>query len=340
MRKLFACLVAALIVSTASTPAMARTANAVLGAPGDATRTFECPPGKMLAGFQGKAGLWIDSIQAICAVANSDRTFRQPVVEGPELGGRGGTPQTVYCPVGTVLSRVNGKATRNSQIAWLGLNCQTTAGRQSAGELNFGNQNYQGASDFIVARGKGWSFDASGALDHSCPAGELPTGFTVNFGAHVNAFGLICDRIAYPAAQVVAAPPTPVNPIRKTGRAPSSAPQLASADSFRGIWNTVTNADGQFSLEIRQHGTFAGRANENISFSGKFTNSQGASQYNGTLFGMVNSTTRVFTYEYEQPGISGKGRGTFTLSADGESFTGSGSHNGTDAFTWNGTRVP
>ena len=60
MRRLFVGLFAALVVLTASAPAMARTAFPVVGGPGDATRPFECPSGKMLAGFAGKAGLWVD----------------------------------------------------------------------------------------------------------------------------------------------------------------------------------------------------------------------------------------------------------------------------------------
>lgn len=334
MRRILASLIAALVVSTVSTSAIARTEFPVEGFPGDATRPFECPSGKMLAGFAGNAGLWIDSIQPICAVANDNRTFRQPVVEGPEFGGRGGTRQTVYCPIGTVLAHVDGKFTANGQIASLALKCETVTGRQSAGLLYFGNKNYAGVSraDPRTTRS---GFGEGMQLAQGCSANELPTGFAVNFGIHVSGFGLICDRIAYPVA---AAPPPP----------PPQGPSVAHRLAFGGAWDTTMEGGFGFKLILQPQGNGSSPINGvegPLEVVGAFTFSRfgdlaadaGQNDLNGTLRGVVapHARTLVFGY-FLHNGKSGSGN--FTLSDDGQSITGS-IENSDGKSTWNGTRA-
>lgn len=326
-----------------SVPAQAETLYAPHGARGDFGGELRCPPGKYVTRFSGGTGQIIDRIAIVCApsVRSGYASQRGPDINAlvnsftsDSLGGGGGGPSGAGCPVGQLVfaGYVNLNIARR-QVEYLGFECITPGQSQTSGA----GGRYGGTGD--TPNWHGLDSDDGRMRAFRCKPGEAMTGLTVRYGEHVNALGLICNVVvlAMPRANPA---PAPTRVITRTGRAPSSGTQLALASAFQGGWNTVTNADGRFAMDIRQHGTFSGRANEELPFSGKFTNSQGASQYNGTLFGTVNSSTRVFTFEYEQPGISGKGRGTFTLSADGNSFTGGGTYNETTPFTWNGTRAP
>ncbi|MCP9846943.1 hypothetical protein KBY86_08610 [Synechococcus sp. Lug-A] len=284
----------------------------------------------MLAGFSGNSGTWIDMIQGICAEANANRTFRQPMVEGTAFGGRGGAREDIYCPIGAVLSGIDMILTTNDrQVASLALNCSMPGNGQSAGLLYFGNKDYR-----PQASGEGiGSFARAGSIKQQCPGGELPTGFTVNFGAHVNAFGLICDRIAYPVAVV----PSP--PLKTTGHMPppSPSPAVASDYAFAGGWQTVTGQNGHFTL-ILQIPNPNPRSIVDLDVIGQFINTDGATQYNGTLRGTIRRGSRTLQYTYSQPGMDSGGSGYFHLTQDGSSIEGVGKAGDTE-FTWKGTRA-
>ena len=258
------------------------------------------------------------------------------MVEGPEFGGRGGTGQTVYCPIGTVLSGVHGVFTRNRQIASLALTCRTLASGQPAGVLFFGNPAYRPSERGAIGQylyewsQYGKSFTEKAEIKNDCPVGELATGFTVNFGIHVNAFGLTCDRIAYPAPPKVAAPPpAPPRP---------SGPPVAHPFAFQGGWQTATDQNGHFTLILQIPNQGLDPLLYDTPVTGQFINTDGASQYNGTLQGVIPRATRTLHYNYSQPGIEAGGQGQFTLSNDGNSITGTGKV-GDVTFTWNGTRA-
>ena len=60
--------------------------------PGDATVTMMCRPGSYLSGFNGRAGLWLDAVQIICADAHGPAGPQSDV-----FGGTGGGPVTASC---------------------------------------------------------------------------------------------------------------------------------------------------------------------------------------------------------------------------------------------------
>ena len=241
-------------------------------------------------------------------------------------------------PAGTSIARSSGARrhksafTRNRQLASLTLTCRIATTGQSAGQLYFGNKEYVARSVPL-----GGSFGIANS-NQQCTGGELPTGFTVNFGAHVNAFGLICDRIAYP---IVAAPaPVKPPPIGRTGRAPSpspSAPEAMPLHHFASRWDTSTDQNANFRLVLRvtDPGLSPG---SRMTFAGTFTHSD-ESRYNGTLEGFIRPGTRTLEYTLSQPGIDSEGKGTFTLSSDGQAISGTGMA-GTTPFVWTGRRAP
>jgi hypothetical protein len=111
--------------------------------------------------------------------------------------------------------------------------------------------------------------------------------------------------------------------------------------AFGGKWETVTSSNGHFEIILQTVGDGMGLLGVSMPMQvfGTFTNTDGAHDYDGTLFGVVQPNSRQLAYSYSQHTGEG-GDGAFTLSADGNSLTGEGVHNGKDHFTWNGQRAP
>jgi len=121
-------------------------------------------------------------------------------------------------------------------------------------------------------------------------------------------------------------------------QAPAGSP-VAPVWGFEGGWRTVTNQNGHYTLTLvitnrEQMYSYL----TDLLITGTFINTDGAPQYNGILRGTIPKGTRTLIYEYAQPEIKAGGKGTFTLSNDGNAITGSGTA-GTATFTWNGTRA-
>jgi hypothetical protein len=281
----------------------------------------ECPRGSVLAGFSGQVGLWIDKIGPICAQANSDRTFRQPISMQLEFGGNGGKHDDVYCPIGTVLSGIEIAYARDDQVASLALTCRLASNGQPTGVLYFGNKDYRASAPppgakFMRAKER-----------RDCPIGQMPIGFTVHHGAYVYDVRPTCAQFAYPAAP------------SKVSKAKPSGPPVVIPSAMRGAWNTRTNQDGYFTvILVPGHDGLGALANQPIPVTGQFINQQGAHDYDGTLQGVIRPYSRTLEYSYVQKN-GAAGTGTFTLSNDGNSITGSGKGSDGTSFTWNGTRA-
>ena len=90
--RLFASL-SALLLPLCAMPAEAHRVWPMVGVhPGDATVTMMCRPGSYLSGFNGRAGLWLDAVQIICADAHGPAGPQSDV-----FGGTGGGPVTASC---------------------------------------------------------------------------------------------------------------------------------------------------------------------------------------------------------------------------------------------------
>lgn len=269
--------------------ARATTDYDAIGYPGTYQRPAVCKDGSYLVGFKGRKGSWIDQIIPYCA----------PVLEGGltgktkslgSHGGSGGKGASSFCEENAVIPYIEilidpGARTLNGiKFSCFDINSQTIHERRFKGPNKSGIQSY----------------------DQACPPGEAATGVNINYGAHVNGLGLICEELVIPAA----AEPEP-DPVEIRG--------------FAGVWDT--NANGEFfTLILETNGAdvtgYFGHSNPNN---------------DGTLRGTLGSRRDV-TFTFQQKN-GAAGSGAFDLSEDGNSFTGRAGANG-QTFDWSGTRRP
>jgi hypothetical protein len=209
------------------------------------------------------------------------------------------------------------------QVKYLSMECRTPQG---------GVSGYTGMN----ARGDAGNIDTKTIDDQSCRDGELATGMVINSGRHVNGLGLICDRLV----AVVASAPPPPKVLKSTGKMPPpSGSPVALFAAFQGTWLTVTSSNSHFTMFIQQTGPYNPMVpSAPVEFRATFINTDGANQFDGTLWGTVQPGANLFTYRYIQPRVSSEGAGRLVLSSDGNSFTGTGMQDGKE-FTWNGTRT-
>jgi hypothetical protein len=129
--------VALVLVSPA--PATAHNEYPAVGGAGDASAKVQCPAGQYLGGFSGRTGVWINQIQAMCAMPGKD-----PVLFGPTLGGRGGGPGLAYCGGGQVMtgSVTLTMTTHIRQVASIQFRCHNARTGETFDPQYFGNRNY------------------------------------------------------------------------------------------------------------------------------------------------------------------------------------------------------
>ncbi|MCP9846944.1 hypothetical protein KBY86_08615 [Synechococcus sp. Lug-A] len=122
---------------------------------------------------------------------------------------------------------------------------------------------------------------------------------------------------------------------------PTSSGQqpIAHVSAFQGGWQTVTDQNGHYILILQITTPIVSTLIPDLNVTGQFINTDGATQYNGTLQGIIPRGMRTLYYNYWQPGIKAGGKGQFTLSNDGQSISGEGLSMGKDTFIWNGTRT-
>ncbi|HEX7917088.1 hypothetical protein [Rudaea sp.] len=183
--------IAAAATMLLTTISHARHELTVFGGGGDATAQALCLPGQRLVGFAGRTGLWVDRIQPVCA-----KQGKNPVATGMYYGGAGGGESTGFCPRNWDMSNAAELyVTRGRQVASINFVCRSRATGETM-DVKFGNPAYHGKCP-------GSSFFSVGNCDinldygsfQRCPADEVPIGFNVRYGKHVNAIGLICGRL-------------------------------------------------------------------------------------------------------------------------------------------------
>lgn len=172
-------------------PPAAATNFPAVGGSGDATAVDQCPAGMYLVGLRGRTGLWIDQVQIVCAPVTPP-VFKPgfdptpvsggtgPKWYGPARGGGGGGLTEDDCQTGTVVTGANVSLTPSKQVLGVYLPCSPVGSNAMAAPTDF--EGARRGPDFI------------NAPPNTCPAGETGMGFTIRYGKHVNAMGLICQR--------------------------------------------------------------------------------------------------------------------------------------------------
>jgi hypothetical protein len=151
-----------------------------LGGGGGAEFRQNCRPNDVIIGFRFQSGTALDSITALCAGLNPERT--RVVTEsysGREYGGLGGKPQFLLCKGHHAVRHLHVYMDNNKIVNHFRFTCQ----RLGSGEWH----------DAVPANIGGRSV---GDVRFSCGEGEWATGIYGRYGALVDQLGLQCDKIA------------------------------------------------------------------------------------------------------------------------------------------------
>lgn len=153
------------------------------GARGDASFDDRCPPGQYLVGLKIRSGLWIDQLSISCAkftVAG----IPGGLYHGPNRGGNGGGPGEGHCRAGYAIDKLDLRfTTGNRQVVSFDFRCHSIRSTTTH-RLFLGSKAYTAPVPFPPTQ--------------NCPAGEIAVGLHGNYGKHVNAVGLICEKVAIP----------------------------------------------------------------------------------------------------------------------------------------------
>jgi hypothetical protein len=166
---------ALLLTAIHSGPASARTVHGTYGGNGDASVVDECPARQFLVGVHVRVGAWMDQIQIICQRRGTFLSTSSPT---PPRGGNGGGPATARCPNGTWVVGAHWYITSGRQVLSVELTCANLV---------------RGSERIVSVSGSGRSAGYNYSRVNNCPLSEAGTGFTIRFGRHVNALGLVCD---------------------------------------------------------------------------------------------------------------------------------------------------
>ena len=78
----------------------------IVGGSGGSGFTRSCGAGKVLTGFFGRTGMWVDAIGVLCRPVSASGTLGAESTVGSAAGGTGGTSTSVSCASGTVVSGI------------------------------------------------------------------------------------------------------------------------------------------------------------------------------------------------------------------------------------------
>lgn len=311
MRRLVA--IAAAFLALASMiphPAAARQVYNAVGANGDRGDLAECPDNEVLMGFSGRAGVWIDQIQLMCAQVFSDGSLGPTHVYGPAFGGNGGGPTANACS-GSRLAQIDPELTGDSKkVAHISFRCAAS----DSGYFYGGSEVETASTKVRCGLFRGCDPGSIPTNVQGCSGNDLPVGLTVRYGAHLNAVGLVCDE-RQPIAVAAAAPPPPPapeppqppqRPIKHTARAgggttsstSTSTSSIPTSDFTAADWNVTSDPGIPFHLIMHEDegpGSMWGEM--------KFDDPH----WNGTLVGKLKGLLFHFTYEQVNAGISGSG---------------------------------
>jgi hypothetical protein len=162
------------LYSVASAPLQLGAAH---GGSGGSAYSLDCAGSSVAVGLNVRGGSNVDQIQVICqTVTGSTRTFGAAILTGA-AGGTGGSPATLSCPAGYVLTGLTGRigsggSGLNDQIAGM---CSPIGG---------------GAS--VITASVGSVFGGSVAYSESCAAGLVMTGIQGGAGNLVDRTQIKC----------------------------------------------------------------------------------------------------------------------------------------------------
>ena len=120
--------------------------------------------------------------------------------------------------------------------------------------------------------------------------------------------------------------------------APAPGTVTASVIAFAGGWQTVMNRTERYTVVLRITNPMVNPLISDLYVTGQMISTDGATDHNGTVQGVIPKGTRTLQFSFAQPGANRAGTGQLGLSMDGDSFSGSGKV-GEVYFTWRGARA-
>ena len=130
----------------------------------------------------------------------------------------------------------------------------------------------------------------------------------------------------------------PPPPTCSSSQRPAARLGAPRAGAFAGGWQIVTNANERYTLVLSIANGGMNPMQYDMQVTGQLISSDGATQKNGVVKGVIPKGTPNLIYSFAQPGINAAGQGQFVLSNEGNAITGSGTAGG-QTFTWAGTRA-
>jgi hypothetical protein len=158
-----------------------------VGGRGDRAEEVRCPQGRILVGFHGRTGGWIDQIGLICATFIRPALNRGGFARMPAKGGNGGARNEQYCSDDGAIRQIEVRVVDEKFVWAVGFSCLRPRDGSNAGSGSYrGNLSGAHTTNF------------SGAAQ-GCTGSEYATGLTIRYGTHVNAIGLICGPVEDPS---------------------------------------------------------------------------------------------------------------------------------------------
>lgn len=154
---------------------------------------YPCGAGRVLVGLRGSAGVWIDSVQAICARVDAAGAIVDPQPQGPVFGGTRPIDKTVTCR--NQLAAVSASVSETEKQPYLGsirLTCRqisrfTDGGSETIELSGSGHlRGYQEPMATVTSRNDGRF------VDSACPPQNYAVGIRVRSSTYLDAFGLLC----------------------------------------------------------------------------------------------------------------------------------------------------
>jgi len=341
----------ALLLALSAGSALAETDFPIVGGPGNGSFQDRCPPGQYLVGINGRAGSWVNQVQAVCAAVTLNGGGPNHInidggrFVGPGRGGGGGGEISQSC-LGLVAGIWPHMTPGNRQVKYIDIWCQDQNGFRPNNSIRF--------NTFTNP-----AMDVNGGADQPhpeiCPGQDAAVGLQGRYGADLNAVSLICVPLTAPMAVSAVQPPAQNNrPVKTTGSAagaqtaPGQGPvfvpdpntsnfppappaqRVLMPGPFFGDWN-VTTGDGE-TFSVNFHQVFGALRNV---VTTKITSSPPP-----TVKIVRGYTMSIKTYVHLTISVSGQqGDMVLTMAPGGQSFAGVGHLADGTAVTWNGQQA-
>jgi hypothetical protein len=165
----------------------------ILGGSGGNSYEYICGPGRVLVGFRGYTGVWIDSVQAVCAKIDANGVS-DAQTEGPVFGGNPNVFNSAICPDGTVIAGL--ALSNNKDNPFLGYISPVCARLFTRDFLPNPSRAMKGSGRLASEGGRTGPlgiFSVYGAaITQECPGTTVAVGIHGRAGKFLDALGLIC----------------------------------------------------------------------------------------------------------------------------------------------------